>query len=81
MHRHPLELEDLARLHVAELRRAALRSNLVRQPPPLAAVRRATARALIAAGTALGGHDPRHGPGSAVLPAPLPRATLPAGPS
>lgn len=79
MPHHPLELEALARLHAAELRQAALRAHLVRRPPPLAALRRATGRALIAAGTAIEGHDPRLAPDQDVLPEPLTRATLPAG--
>lgn len=70
MSHHLFELEGLARLHVAELHQAAAQANLVRQPSPLAIFRRTTARILFAAGTAIGGHDPRHGWEPAVLPVP-----------
>lgn len=70
------ELEGLARLHVAELHRAAAQANLVRQPSPLAIFRRATARAFIAAGNAIGGHDPHCGEEPARLPSTLPREIL-----
>lgn len=74
------ELEGLARLHAAELHRAAAQANLVRQPSPLAIFRRATARAFIAAGNAIEGHDPHCGR-PARLPSPLSREILPVEPT
>lgn len=70
MSHHLFELDDLARLHIAELHRAAAQANLVRHPSPLAVLRRVTARALIATGTAIGGHDQRRGEEPRVYPAP-----------
>lgn len=78
---HLFELEALARLHVAELHQVAAEARLIPKPSSRVSLRHVTARALFAAGTAIGGHDLKHASEPAALPAPLPRERLPVAPT